>query len=86
MFISSNAIHDLLRKVSAGEITIREFHQRLEPELSCIAATTRDEDARFREYINRLELMIYTLPANDQPEAARKLAQEIREFICRGSP
>jgi len=81
----SENISDVLREFWSGAITIREFHQRLEPALNRLPAATREHEAKFREYVNRLELIVYTLPPNDQAEAGKRLADEIGEFLGCGA-
>ena len=63
-----------------GEVSVGELPLRLEPLLWQVSQGKLDEGA-IRKIMNDLELMLFTLPADQQAASAAKLLKDAHAFI-----
>jgi len=77
-------LNDLIARFKQGQYSVREFQERLEPQLySLLENTAVATEKIFKEFVNRLELIICTIPESEQREHAEILADEISLLIDR---
>ena len=72
---------ELLDGVCSGRIGVEEFQQKLEPALNNLPPFKSKVDQKFKELVNRLEIIVFTQRSEDQPTAAIRLAAEIKKYL-----
>lgn len=63
------------------EISLKDFQFQLEPLLGSFNSMSKDDVEDIRKIINRLELIIYTIPELSQGIEVKKLIPDIFQYV-----
>lgn len=74
-------VERLINEFKNREHSVQEFQFRLEWLLYSYRLISKELEEFFRQFINELELIIYTIPASEQQAQAEQVGRAVLEFI-----
>ena len=79
----ASGMDKLYESYRSAEISLKEFQFQLEPLMGSFNDVTKDDLDEIRRLINRLEVIIYTIPESDQRKEVSKMLPEVHVFFER---
>jgi hypothetical protein len=75
------SLYDLLRTASSGKCSPIEFQRQIEAALYALPITGKRVDQDLRDFVNRVELIVYTIPEATQRQAILQICEEIERYV-----
>jgi hypothetical protein len=76
-----NKIQELWASYARNEISLADFQSRLRPILGDFTERTKEDDEFINKVDNDLEMIVYTLPEEQQKNAAASLLPSIHRYF-----